>query len=253
MHLHERIRTRPRVLAAVLAAVIAASAFLVERSVASDHQDTADVELNPSMDMTDVYAFPGATSDRIALILNSWALLTPAEAQPGVTSFDDDLLYQLKIDNTGDAQEDLVIQVTFHGSGAGQTVELRGPVAPPVPGAMHNRLADVTPSLSGPVATVIGSSNSVQLFAGPRQDPFYIDLEQFFRIIPDRKPVTGPLSMLPSTPSATSFRAPGSAVDILGGAGGSPFNVLSIVVELPSSLLRGSANDKIGVWGTISR
>jgi hypothetical protein len=41
-------------------------------------------------------------------------------------------------------------------------------------------------------------------------------------------------------------------VDILGGSGGQPFNVLSIVIELPSSQLRG-ATDKIGVWGTISR
>ncbi len=51
--------------------------------------------------------------------------------------------------------------------------------------------------------------------------------------------MTGPLSMLPDTPTASSFRAPGAAVDILGGSGGHPFNVLSIVIELPSSELRG--------------
>jgi hypothetical protein len=203
--------------------------------------------------MTDVYAFPGSTSDRIALVLNSWALLTPAEAQPGVTSFDNDLLYQFKIDNTGDAQEDLVIQVTFRGSGATQKVEVRGPMAPPVVGPMGNTIADISPTVSGTVATILGSPTGMQLFAGPRQDPFFIDLEQFFRIIPDRKPVTGPLSLLPSTPTATSFRAPGAAVDILGGTGGIPFNVLSIVIELPKSQLRGTASDKIGVWGTISR
>ena len=110
-----------------------------------------------------------------------------------------------------------------------------------------------TPTLTGNVATVLGSASGMQLFAGPRQDPFYIDLEQFFRILPDRKPVTGPLSQLPDTATASSFRAPGSAVDILGGSGGHPFNVLSIVIELPKSQLRGSAGDKIGIWGTISR
>ena len=252
MHWHYNIRMRSRAWIAILAVVVTATGLLVERSLASDHQDTADVELNPSLDMTDVYAFPGASPDRIALVLNSWALLTPAEAQPGVTSFDDDLLYQFKIDNTGDAQEDKVIQVTFHGSGADQTVEVRGPMAPPVVGAMRNTVADVDPAISGKVATILGSSDGMQLFAGPRQDPFYIDLEQFFRIIPDRKPVTGPLSTLPDTPSASSFRGPGAAVDILGGSGGQPFNVLSIVIELPSSQLRGST-DKIGIWGTISR
>jgi hypothetical protein len=29
--------------------------------------------------------------------------------------------------------------------------------------------------------------------------------------------------------------------------------VLSIVVELPSSLLEGGAQGKLGIWGTISR
>ena len=224
----------------------------MKRIVASDHQDTADVELNPSMDMTDVYAFPGSAPGRIVLILNSWAFLTPAEAAPGVTSFDDNLLYQFKIDNTGDAIEDKVIQVVFHGSGASQTVEVRGPMAPPVSGAMGNTLSTAKARVSGTVATVLGSASDMQVFAGPRQDPFFIDLEQFFRIIPDRKPVTGPLSTLPSTPSASGFRTPANAVDYIAGSGGHPFNVMSIVIELPSSELRG-ATDKIGIWGTISR
>lgn len=253
MHWHNNIRARSRTWIAVLAVVVTATGLFVKRSLASDHQDTADVELNPSMDMTDVYAFPGSSPDRIALVLDSWALLTPAEAQPGVTSFDDNLLYQFKIDNTGDAQEDQVIQVTFHGSGSDQTVEVRGPMAPPVVGAMRNTVANVQPTVSGKVATVLGSTSGMQVFAGPRQDPFYIDLEQFFRIIPDRKPVTGPLSQLPDTATASSFRAPGSAVDILGGSGGHPFGVLSIVIELPASQLKGNSTGKIGLWGTISR
>ena len=253
MDFPRQFRTRRRVWAASLAALVAIGGFVAKRALASDHQDTADVELNPSMDMTDVYAFPGSASDRIVLILNSWALLTPAEAQPGVTSFDNDLLYQFKIDNTGDAQEDLVIQVTFSGSGVNQKVEVRGPMAPPVVGAMRNTLSSVSPTVSGKVAAVLGTATGTQVFAGPRQDPFFIDLEQFFRIIPDRKPVTGPLSMLPSTPSASGFRSAATAVDILGGTGGMPFNVLSIVIELPKALLRGAASDKIGIWGTISR
>jgi hypothetical protein len=253
MHWQNNLRARSRVWIAVLAVVVTAIGLLVERSLASDHQDTADVELNPSTDMTDVYAFPGSSSDRIALVLDSWALLTPAEAQPGVTSFDDNLLYQFKVDNTGDAQEDEVVQVTFLGSGANQTVEVRGPIAPPVVGAMRNTVANITPTISGKIATVLGSSSGMQVFAGPRQDPFYIDLEQFFRIIPDRKPVTGPLSLLPDTATATSFRSAASAVDILGGSGGHPFNVLSIVIELPKSQLLGSSTGKIGIWGTISR
>jgi hypothetical protein len=196
------------------------------------------------MDMTDFYAFPGSSSGRIALVLNSWAFLTPAETPS--TSFDPNLLYQFKIDNTGDAKEDLVMQVVFTGTGANQTVSLYGPIAPPVVGAMQNTLSTTKPVLTGKVNTMLGSNTGIQLFAGARSDPFFIDLEQFFRILPDRKPVTGPLAQLPSTQSATSFRNPG--VDYVKG-----HNVLSIVVELPTSMLTSGGNTKIGLWGTISR
>jgi hypothetical protein len=213
---------------------------------ASDHQDNPLVELNPAMDMTDVYAFPGSSPDRIALVMDSWAFITPSRAT--TTSFDPNLLYQFKIDNTGDAREDRVIQVLFKGTGASQTVEVRGPIAPPVVGAMNNQVSSSTPVVSGPVNQVLGTPGGMQVFAGVREDPFFIDLEQFFRIVPDRKPSTGQLSMLPDTPSASSFRPASSAVDFVKG-----FDVLSLVIELPASQLTAGGNAKIGVWGTISR
>jgi hypothetical protein len=213
---------------------------------ASDHQDTADVELNPSQDMTDFYAFPGATSDRIALVLNSWPLITPAQA--GTVTFDPNLLYQIKVDNTGDAVEDKVIQITFTGTGANQQVQVRGPLTPPVAGAMNNTIATDAPVVTGAINTTLGTASGIQVYAGVRDDPFFIDLEQFFRILPDRKPVTGTLSALPSTPTASAFRPAGQAVDFLAG-----FNVLSIVIELPTSMLTAGGNTKIGLWGTISR
>lgn len=235
---------RRGVAVAVAAVLVGATGIGVAR--ASDHQDNPLVELNPAMDMTDVYAFPGATADRITLVLNSWAFITPAQANS--TTPDPNLLYQFKIDNTGDAKEDRVIQVTFKGTGANQTVEVRGPAVPPVVGAMNNALLTGDPVVSGPVNQVLGSASSMQVFAGVREEPFFIDLEQFFRIIPDRKPSTGSLSQIPDTPTASSFRTAAAAVDF-----GKGFNVLSIVVELPTSQLTAGGNAKIGVWGTISR
>jgi len=230
--------------------VIAAALAVGRLALGSDHQDTPLVELNPTQDMTDVYAFPGSASGRIALVLNSWAFLTPAQT-PGV-SFDNSLLYQLKVDNDGDAKEDQVIQVTFTGTGANQTVEVRGPIAPPVQGAMGNRVANVAPAVTGKVNTVLGSPTGIQVFAGPRDDPFFIDLEAAFCILPDRKPVTGPLATtcaLTPNPSAPFFFRPANqAVDYVKG-----FNVLSIVIELPSSMLEHGTPGKLGIWGTISR
>src|SRR5436309_12092229 len=102
---------RRRLMLASLVVLTAAGLAGIGIARASDHQDNPLVELNPAMDMSDVYAFPGSAPDRIALVLNSHPLLTPAQT-PGA-SFDPNILYQFKIDNTGDAQEDRVIQVTF--------------------------------------------------------------------------------------------------------------------------------------------
>jgi hypothetical protein len=241
--------TPPRRILAVGLFVLAGAAGAAGIAIGSDHQDTPEVELNPKMDMTDVYAFPGSSAGRIALVMNSRAFLTPG-ATAADASFDPDLLYQFKIDNDGDAVEDRVIQVTFSGSGGDQQVAVRGPVDPPVQGAMLNQVADVSPDVSGAINTPLGTSTDLQVFTGPRDDPFFIDLEAAFCILPDRKPVGGALSApcaLPANPTAPFyFRTPG--VNYVQG-----FNVLSIVVELPSALLENGAPGKLGIWGTISR
>jgi hypothetical protein len=231
-----------RRLSIMLAAGIAVSMVGIGTLLASDHQDTPEVELNPRMDINDVYAFPGSTSDRVALVLTTSSPLSGTSA-----SFDPDLLYQIKIDNSGDAKEDLVFQVTFdQGSLSSQKVTVVGPVAPPAVGTATT-LATTGTVTTGTVGSTIGSANGIQVFTGVRGDPFFIDLEQFFKILPDRRPSIGPLS-LPSTPTASAFRSPG--VDLL-----APFNCLAIVIEVPKSMLTSSTSTdaKIGVWATISR
>jgi hypothetical protein len=237
---------------ALLALGIAASVGVTGVVLASDHQDTPEVELNPRMDINDVYAFPGGngtSADRVTLVMTTSSPIVGQAA-----SFDPRLLYQLKIDNTGDAREDLVFQVTFDtGSGSTQNFRLVGPVAPatagtPASGGVVNTLVSGT-AITGAVGSSAGSATGIQVFAGLRTDPFFIDLEQFFKIVPDRRPSTGPLSV-PSTQTATSFRTPG--VDLLGSLNA---NTLAIVIEVPKSMLVTStaADAKFGVWGTISR
>ena len=241
-----RFNVRGRRALALLAAVGLIGFAGIRAARASDHQDNPLVELNPSYDMSDVYAFPGSAPDRIALVLNSRGFLTPAQTPSA--SFDPNLLYQFKIDNSGDAKEDRVIQVTFNGTGASQTVDVRGPFVPTVVGAMANTVSTTAPVVSGSINQVLGSATGVQVFTGAREDPFFLDLEQFFRIVPDRKPSTGSFSLLPDTATAGSFRSASAAVDYLKG-----FNVMSIVIELPTSQLTTGGIPKIGIWGTISR
>jgi len=249
MTMQGRPRSRRRALVAGLVA-LAGGAGAAKLAIGSDHQDTPFVELNPKTDLTDVYAFPGA-SGRIVLAMDTRAFLTPAQAtDPAEASFDHNLLYQFKIDTDGDAKEDKVIQVTFTGEGANQKVQVRGPLAPPVVGAMENEVADVTPAVTGALGTTLGSAPGIQVFAGPRDDPFFVDLEAVFCILPDRRPVTGALSascaLTPNGQAPFYFRNPG--VDYVAG-----FNVNSIVIELPTAMIEGSAPGKLGIWGTISQ
>ena len=98
--MHYRLtRARGWAIAAGVAAVTATLA-VTRSSIASDHQDTPEVELSPRMDVNDVYAFPGTTPDRIALVMTTSSPITPAQSP--TASFDPNLLYQLKVDNTGD-------------------------------------------------------------------------------------------------------------------------------------------------------
>ncbi|MEO5510107.1 MAG: DUF4331 family protein [Longimicrobiales bacterium] len=226
---------------ALVALGVGAVGLGVGRVVASDHQDTPEVELNPRMDINDVYAFPGAggtSTDMITLVMTTSSPIASGAA----AAFDPNLLYQFKIDRTGDGIEDLVIQATFNDAG-GYTIT--GPVAPSMTGQKSTASTTGT-KITGTVGQM-ATSGTTKVFAGLRADPFFIDLEQFFKIIPDRRPSTGPLSV-PQTQTATAFRSPG--VDLL-----RPFNALAIVIELPKSMLvTSTATDaSFGLWGTISR
>jgi hypothetical protein len=215
-------------------------------AMSSDHQDTPLVELNPRMDLTDVYAFPGSAPGRIVLAMNTSGFLTPA--QTAAAAFDPNILYQFKIDNDGDAVEDRVIQVTFKGASTTQRVTVHGPFTPAATGAMMNVVDNEAPTITGDFNSSFGSASRLQAFAGPRDDSFFLDLEAAFCILPDRRPVGGALSGNCALPGGAAFRPAGQAVNYVAG-----FNVLSIVVELPSALLENGAPGKLGIWGTISR
>ena len=261
-----KLKAARRAAAGTAAAVLLTVGILgVRQATGSDHQDTPEVELSPRLDINDLYAFPGSTEDRIAIVLTTQSPITPAGT--AAARFDPNALYQIKVDNNGDAVEDLVLQFQFDDlQGGGQRVALFGPVVPTTTGP-NNRVARATPDLLGNINTVLtmgAGAAQVQLFAGPRDDPFYIDLDQFFRIIPDRRPSRGPLSQIGPAPEASAFRPKctggvpdagqaqfdqthGCAADFL-----RTFNSIAIVVELPESVLRG-AGTNIGLWATVSR
>ena len=139
----------------------------------SDHREAPTVDGLPEGDLTDVYTFTDPNdSTLVDFVMNVNPFAVPAES--GGYAFSPDFLYQFKIDNTGDAREDLVIQVVFDQPGQTQTASVYGPAAPTSTGA-RNTLLTGTPAASGKFGTTFGTASGVQAFVGLRDDPFVFD------------------------------------------------------------------------------
>ncbi len=213
--------------------VLAGGGFIAKQAVSSDHADTREVVSRPGSDISDVYMFPSKENpDNYVLIMNVNPLI--AAGGGGGASFDPNVLYQFKIDLNEDGIEDRVIQATFQGTGAAQKVRIAGPAAPNEVSTSNTLMSPY--ATTGTINTTFSPIGGMKVFAGAREDSFFFDLEQFFTILPDRGVPPG-LTTPPADPyqpMATTWRAPGAAVDFLSNGG---FNVLSIVIELPNAQL----------------
>lgn len=211
--------------------LVAAAGLGVTRLIkASDHKDSMLLAGDPAADIADMYTFRSPTNPaNVVLAMTVSGFIPPSEAS--TTFFDPNVLYQWKIDNDGDAVEDLVIQAFVTGTGGHQVMHFRGPAKPSELGST-TRVIDgaetATVAVSNTPTPIVATRDGMTVFAGVRDDPFFFDLVQFKHIIAGQ---------------ATAFRNPG--VDTFAGT-----NVLAIVVELPSSRLGGT---KLGVWGSTSR
>ena len=218
---------------------IAGLLYLTRHASASDHQDSPLTVSRPGADITDVYVFPANDPSKVVLAMDVWPLIPPGLGTS--TYFDPGVLYQLKIGLQSDATEDLVVQFKAKGVGANQTIAMYGPGRPKTAGTRNSIIADQAGTI--PYNKVTDLGNGVMAFAGPREDPFFFDLSQFFRIQPDRNFANQPN---PPADSATCFRK--GAQDFLAG-----YDVLSLVVEMPRAMLAdGGQLGRINVWATTS-
>jgi hypothetical protein len=238
----KRISMMLGVAALTLGAATLTPARHLKKVYGSDHREAPTVDQMPEGDITDVYSFVDPNdSTKVDFIMNVNPFATAAEASS--YSFSPDFLYQFKIDNTGDAREDLVIQVVFDQPGTGQTASIYGPAAPTTTGA-RNTLLTSAPTATGTFNTTFGSASGVQAFVGLRDDPFVFDFAQFTRILNNQQDLFRAVGNFRGRP----VRADGtSGVDIFAG-----FNVTSIVVSVPKSMVRGSTS-MINVWATVSQ
>lgn len=189
--------------------------------VAADHIDSPAVTGNAN-DITDVYAFQGADTNNMVFVVGEQGLLSPGTT--GAASFKENVLTEINIDNNGDNVEDLVIQAIKRGN----KMYFFGPVAPGTPG-LSSTVKTSSPAGNVDIsaygsAPITATNNGMKFFAGPRDDPFFFDLNAYTAILGG---------------NASGFSNPGT--DTFAGT-----NILAIVVEVPKTMLGTSST--INVW-----
>lgn len=213
---------RKKLLITAMAAVTLITGGII---YAADHIDTPAVT-GQAADITDLYVFRAQDPNNLVFVANTQGLLAPGST--AAAKFDENTIIEFNIDNNGDNLEDLVIQCKY--DAASNSMQVYGPVAPSEKGTRSKLEGSVTASATvtayGASPTIGTGTTGVKVFAGPRDDPFFFDLNQYKKIIAG---------------TATSFLPAGMAADTFAGT-----NVLSTVVEVPKALLNASGN--INVW-----
>src|SRR3989442_4354426 len=117
-------QSRGRVIAWSLLLAIPAALSLTRWIEASDHKDSALLAADHAADIADLYTFKSPVNpDNVVLVMTVSGFIPPSEVS--TTFFDPNVLYQWKIDNNGDAAEDLVIQAFVTGPGGHQDMHFR--------------------------------------------------------------------------------------------------------------------------------
>jgi len=189
-------------------------------SIAADHIDAPAVTGGTS-DITDFYAFQGQNTSNLVFVANVQGLLSPTATANA--AFDENTMIEINIDTDGDNVEDLVIQAVARDG----KMYFFGPAAPSQTG-LNSTFLSGTPN-SVDITTygsseVVASSGGMNFFAGPRDDPFFFDFAQYSAIIGG---------------TASGFNNPGA--DTFAGS-----NVMSIVIEVPKSMIGGTGT--INTW-----
>jgi Domain of unknown function (DUF4331) len=251
---------------------------------AASHREAPLIAMDPEADITDFFMFrsyePGK-SDKVALIMNVIPGEEPSSG-PNYYNFDPSVTYAFNVDNNMDGvADDVRFEFRFRNEFRGVPAALKLPLSyvggvtgvPPITsldgpgseglglrqrysvtmtrGGVKTVLADgliAVPSNVGPrtmpsydtlaaqgINTLTGGN--VRVFAGQRDDPFYIDLGGVF----------DSLNLRRTPPIETALEDGNDAINPFGIDMLSGFNVNTIALELPASLL---TKDGLGVGHT---
>ena len=194
---------------------------------AADHLDAPGLASpgdDPRLDVNDLLVFEGEDEDNTVLVMT----VNPVAAGDATFATKQVGSYHLRIDNTGDAIEDITYSFTFKNKKDGQKVKVRK--------ATGQQAQSASPRggviAQGYVGEVFAVPNGGTALADLRSDPFFFDLIGFLETVEgmDVDPVRTGLG-------------DGMQADFF-----DSLNTLAIVLEVPDWELGGN----IGVWATTS-
>jgi hypothetical protein len=192
--------------------------------IAADHVDAPNI-VGTSMDLGDLYAFEGDNPDNTVFAVTLQGILTPGNVTENA-NFDEDVLIEINIDNSGDFVEDLVIQAIKRGD----SMYFFGPAAPVETGLISEVLTSSNTNfvrISTNDETFTENNDGMSFFAGPRRDPFFMDFNRSQEVLSG---AAAPNGFYPEGQSSDFFN---------------DLNTLAIVIEVPNSML-GSAPTHVG-------
>ncbi len=260
--------------AIVVFGALAASAIAIPLSVGSSHREAPNISLDPSADNTDVYAFTAKDAPNALTVVANWFPNQVPANGPNFFRFDDRARYYVNIDNTGDGKPEIKYRFTFRSKVNKKSFLYAFPGVESIndpklfqkqtytlhretfkKGKLRSvrrigRNIPVAPSNVGPktfkdynaVANqAIRSAGGIRLFAGQREDPFFVGLGATFDAINLRK---------------------GTGNEGAGKDDFSGLNTQSIVMQIPEAQITrnrssvsapDSSNAVVGVWSTTER
>jgi hypothetical protein len=246
--------------------------------LASSHREAPLISGDPGADNTDLYAFVSPDDPNSLTIVANYSPFQEPAGGPNFAPFDDSVRYEIHIDNNGDGRSDVNYDFRFKtrpvtNNFAGiptflyndgpitsltdanwlvpQTynVDLNGTrIATNVMTPPANVGPRSTPDYAALAATAVKTlDDGTKLFAGQRDDPFFVDLGSIFDLAGLRPLNTLHAISLPVAPG----------IDGVGG-----FNVDTIAIKIPLQMLTKDhalptgPNDPdavLGVWAAASR
>ena len=213
----------PPVAILALFAMVAAFGLAPIGARAADHLDAPGL-MSPAgearLDINDLYVFEGANPGNTVLALT----VNPAAAGDADFATKKEGSYHIRIDQNGDAIEDVTYSIEFKDVDGGQSVKVR-------------RATGKAARSKKPKGKVVGrgwTDSTIELkgngtaFAGLRSDPFFFDLGGFLGTVEG---------------SGGRMFNDGSESDFF-----DSLNTLAIVIEVPDSYV----GSNVGVWATTS-